>query len=73
MASNEDKTSNTDPQHRPTTDGALSAPVKKAAAKRAPRKATKKASTPKKAPPPAETRRSDVDGGRSAQPSSRPS
>ena len=48
MASNEDKTSNTDTSN---TDVALIAPVKKAAAKRAPRKATKKASTPKKAPP----------------------
>jgi len=40
MASNEDNTSNE-----------LSTPVKRAAAKRAPRKATKKASTPKKAAP----------------------
>jgi len=48
MASNEDKTSNTDTSNQ---DVALIAPVKKAAAKRAPRKATKKASTPTKAPP----------------------
>jgi ribonuclease E len=48
MASNEDKTSNTETSNQ---DVALIAPVKKATAKRAPRKATKKASTPTKAPP----------------------
>jgi ribonuclease E len=53
MASNEDKTSNTDTSNADgsSQDVALSAPVKKAAAKRAPRKATTKASTPKKATP----------------------
>jgi len=53
MASNEDKTSNTDTSNSDTSnaDVAIIAPVKKAAAKRAPRKAAKKASTPKKAPP----------------------
>ncbi|MEP7036343.1 MAG: ribonuclease E/G, partial [Actinomycetota bacterium] len=55
MASNEDHTSNQRPNMSasgsadPGQD--LAVPVKKAAAKRAPRKATKKASTPKKAPP----------------------
>jgi len=48
MASNDDKTFSTDTTSE--VSGGSAAPVKKAAAKRAPRKATKKASAPQQAP-----------------------